>query len=260
MVQILTGTSGYSFRDWSGTVYPGELSPQDWLNWYSQHLSLVELNFTFYRMPDKQALSKLQSRVPRGFRFSVKAHRSLTHDRADSWKENATHLRQALQPMIDSGSLVSTLFQFPYSFKYSIENRRYLADLLEVCENTRPAVEFRHTDWIRTRVLDGLTERNAAIVCPDLPPLRNLPRFRPRATSSIGYLRLHGRNTEHWWTGTNESRYYYRYSDSELHNIADNALTIADEVDTIVIAFNNHFAGNAFHNALQLQTILDSKC
>ena len=258
MTEILTGTSGFSFRDWKGTVYPNDLPPREQLRWYANHLPLVELNFTFYRMPDETTLSDMQSRVPMGFRFSVKAHKSLTHEISDGWEQEAIQLKQALRPMTDSATLVCTLFQFPYSFKYTGENRRYLARLLDVCGDTKPAVEFRHADWIRTSVLDELKARNATLVCPDLPPIRNLPRFRPRATSSLGYMRLHGRNTADWWTGTNETRYHYRYSDSELQNIADNARAIADEVETLVIAFNNHFAGNAFHNAVDLRRLIDS--
>lgn len=258
MAQILTGTSGYSFRDWRATVYPADLPSERQLQWYATHLPFVELNFSFYRMPDQRFLSKMQSRVPTGFRFAVKAHRSLTHEVSEQWMQRASELREALRPMKDAGSLISTLFQFPYSFKYTVENRRYLSRLIEVCAATKPAVEFRHADWIRTAVFDELARRNVTVVCPDLPPLANLPRFRPIATSSVGYIRLHGRNTEHWWSGTNETRYHYCYSDAELRNIARNARSLAGEVETLVIAFNNHFAGNAFNNAVKLNTMFDS--
>ncbi len=256
MAQILTGTSGFSFRDWKGTVYPPNLPPHQQLEWYASRLPFVELNFTFYRMPESNTLSRMRSRVPEGFRFSVKAHGSLTHDRSRDWEREAGRLKDALNPMTESGALICTLFQFPFSFKYTNENRQYLAHLLDACRDTKPAVEFRHPDWIRNSVFEGLAERDVTLVCPDLPPIKDLPHVQPRATSLLGYLRLHGRNVDNWWTGTNETRYHYRYSPGELRSIADTARSIADDVDSLVVAFNNHFTGNAFHNAVELQAIL----
>lgn len=255
-LRALVGTSGFSFPDWKAAVYPARLSRSEWLSWYAERLRFVELNVTFYRMPDSRFFDRLLERVPAGFRFAVKAHRSLTHDTTADWGKAIESFRSAIEPVITAGRLEATLFQFPYRFHYTGENRRYLAALCEAASDLAPAVEFRHAEWFRDSVYAGLRRREATLVWPDLPALRNLPHLRPVATTAGGYLRLHGRNTQTWWSGTNESRYHYRYSDDELREVYERIAPVLPALDSLVVAFNNHFEGNAFYNALEFDALL----
>ncbi len=254
--EILVGTSGFSFSDWKGAVYPESLPSSEWLSWYAARLRFVELNVTFYRMPDERFLQRLLERVPAGFRFAIKANRSLTHEIATDWHGALESFRSAIRPIMTAGRLEATLFQFPYRFHYSGSNRRYLAALCEAASDLTPAIEFRHSEWFRDSVYEGLRRREATLVWPDLPRLRNLPRLRPIVTTPRGYLRLHGRNSQTWWSGTNESRYHYRYSDDELRELNQEIAPVLPELETLVVAFNNHFEGNAFFNAVAFDSIL----
>lgn len=237
-------------------MYPRGLANSERLPWYSQRLNMVELNFSFYRMPDAQMLESMAARVPETFRFVVKAHRSLTHEIEPDWSKQLTLLREALRPFVERRNLAGTLLQFPYRFHYTAENRRYLADLCESSEGMNPAVEFRNSQWIRQSVIDGLSARDTTFVVPDLPRLKNLPVFHPIATTDTLYVRLHGRNSDTWWNGTNDTRYYYRYSHEELAATADSLGPRLQEVDAVIVAFNNHFQGNAFDNAVEMSQIL----
>ncbi len=253
---ILVGTSGFSFSDWKGPVYPASLPSSEWLSWYAARLRFVELNVTYYRMPDQRFLQNLLERVPARFRFAIKAHRSLTHEVSADWGNDLETFRSAIKPIAAAGRLAATLFQFPYRFHYTEANRRYLAALCEAASDITPAIEFRHAEWFRESVYDGLRRRGATLVWPDLPRLRNLPDLRPVVTSSLGYLRLHGRNSQTWWNGTNESRYHYRYSDDELRELQHEIAAVLPDLETLLVAFNNHFEGNAFFNALAFDTML----
>jgi uncharacterized protein YecE (DUF72 family) len=108
------------------------------------------------------------------------------------------------------------LFQFPYSFHYTPENRRYLADLLAAFEGVPSAVEFRNSEWINDGVIGGLRERGAALTALDMPDLKGLPPTLDTVTAPFGYFRLHGRNKGAWWGSDAAARYDYLYTDREL--------------------------------------------
>ncbi|MFO7848536.1 MAG: DUF72 domain-containing protein, partial [Spirochaetia bacterium] len=123
------GTSGFSYRDWEGPFYPPHLGKEEYLSYYSRHFSFVELNFTYYRPPDAPVMEKMTTRVPEGFLFSVKAHKSLTHERKAAWKDETDAFIEGIAPLAEGDKLAGVLLQFPYSFHYTRENRTYLADL-----------------------------------------------------------------------------------------------------------------------------------
>lgn len=166
------------------------------------------------------------------------------------------------------------LLQFPYSFHYTPANRRYLAWLVDALSPVlHPAhlfVEFRHLEWERRSVWDGLRERGALPVAVDLPPLAGLPAafgLPGNGTDDTGtgrslqYLRLHGRNTDTWWTGTNTTRYDYNYSSDELEDIADRIerAVPATGDGSVYVAFNNHFSAQAVRNAARLAEMLTAR-
>lgn len=256
MPDTLVGTSGFSFSDWNGPVYPPDITPEQRLPWYAARLNMVELNFSFYRMPDAHMLESMAERVPETFRFVVKAHRSLTHEIESDWQQRLAVLREAVRPLSERRILAGTLLQFPYRFHYTHVHRHYLADLCELCKGINPAVEFRNAEWVRHSVLEGLSTRDTTFVVPDLPKLKNLPEFHPLATTDTIYARLHGRNRETWWKGTNDTRYHYRYGDQELAEMARALQGDPNNGQRLIVAFNNHFEGNAFDNAIRMSQML----
>ncbi|MDP3176404.1 MAG: DUF72 domain-containing protein, partial [Spirochaetaceae bacterium] len=143
----LVGTCGYSYDEWRGTLYPEDLPKTRFLEAYSAEFPFVELDYSWYAMPKAAALAAMAARVPPGFLFSLKAHRSLTHDRLPDWRERALELARAIEPLAQAGSLAALLIQLPYSFKRGVEERRYLAALCDELAAFPLAIEFRNDEW-----------------------------------------------------------------------------------------------------------------
>jgi len=257
--EILVATSGYSYDDWIGPVYPPGTDRRDFLELYAQKFRFTELNFTYYREPTRDGLDRIAAKAPGGFRFVVKAHRALTHDRADGWQSSAERFLEALgglEPAADETRLLGVLMQFPFSFHYTTDNRRYLASVSDALHPIRLFTEFRNDEWTRTSVWNELERRGIGLVVPDLPRLDGLPRIPPRLTSDTGYIRFHGRNAGNWWSGTNVTRYDFRYSREELEEWVEPVRQMANEAQAVIIAFNNHFAGQAVQNAEEFMQLL----
>lgn len=270
MGRILVGTSGYSYKDWVGPYYPKGTPSADFLTHYARDFPITELNFSYYRMPEAGMLDRLLSKTPEGFRFVVKAHRSITHERVATWKDDVRRFAAALAPLWEAGSLSGVLLQFPYSFHYTAQNRRYLAALSEELapalekhdaagpDAADPAlyVEYRNREWQRESVYEEMRTRNLPIVITDMPRLRGLPLPDPIVTADRAYLRFHGRNAEMWWEGDNRSRYDYLYSEAELTEWVGPIRAVADRVSELVVMFNNHANAQAVVNAKGLAGLL----
>jgi uncharacterized protein YecE (DUF72 family) len=248
--QLQIGTSGYSYSDWVGPVYPEGTQSRDFLEHYATLFRFTEINFTYYRQPAHGQLDSIAKRAGSDFLFSVKAHKSLTHERSDGWKQEADRFMAALP------NVYGVLLQFPFSFHYNNENRRYLASLSDALSGQRLFVEFRNSEWDQESVFREMERRELALVVPDLPRLDGLPAISPRLTAPHGYIRFHGRNSASWWNGTNITRYDYRYTTAELQSWVEPVLDLAAQAETIAIAFNNHFQGQAVTNAQELAALL----
>lgn len=254
MGALLIGTSGYSYDDWVGPVYPEGTKRGDFLPFYAERFSFTELNFTYYREPNPAALRRIGAKVPAEFRFTVKAPGALTHERRRDWPAAAARFVEAADALGDR--LAGALLQFPFSFHYETANRRYLASVTDALRPLRLFVEFRNAEWQEPTVLREMERRGLALVIPDLPRLKGLPRVEPRLTAPWGYVRFHGRNAAAWWNGTNVTRYDYRYGEDELAEWVGPIHSLVDRAEAVVIAFNNHFAGQAVENATQLAAML----
>jgi uncharacterized protein YecE (DUF72 family) len=151
MAELYIGTSGYDYPEWKGVLYPHDLPREEFLSFYAEHFNALELNYTYYGMPDEYQMSSMMKRSKGKLRFSVKAHQSLTHEiSVSAWRENAQLFSKALYPLVNGGALLSVLLQFPQSFHYDVDERRYLDNLvLELGKNCGLplVVEFRHDSW-----------------------------------------------------------------------------------------------------------------
>jgi uncharacterized protein YecE (DUF72 family) len=256
MGTIAVGTSGYSYNEWVGTVYPEGTKPKDYLGCYAKLFSTVELNFSYYAMPKAENLSKLLEDGP-GVSFSIKAHRTLTHDiDAYKWQDEAKTYLAAMEPMLQAGRLEAILFQFPYSFHYTADNRRYLDKLLSFFKGVPQAVEFRTADWFSGKVIDGMRERGVPLVSLDMPQLPKLPPLMDVVTSPLAYIRMHGRNQDAWWGSSSWEQYNYLYSDEELESWGARIERIVRQAQRVLVYFNNHPLGKAARNANTLIKIL----
>lgn len=257
MGTVLTGTSGYSYHEWVGPVYPAGTQIHEYLPYYSTLFPAVELNFSYYRMPERDQMGRILEESQNRLIFSVKAHESLTH-RVDpaQWQEKATRFCKALEPLAAVGKLGTILLQFPFSFHYEVDQRRYLDTLLKSLKDFPVAVEFRNSQWFNNRVIEGLRQRGICLVSLDMPALKGLPPVMDTVTASFAYLRLHGRNGETWWGSDGAERYNYLYNDQELQFFVDRIKLLLTHTERLFVFFNNHRRGQAVQNGLRLISLL----
>ena len=184
-MEILAGTSGYSYKEWKGPFYPEKLTAKEMLAYYAERLPTVEINNTFYRLPKTDVLATWASQVPEGFRFVVKASRRITHfKRLKDAGDETGYLLRTLGTL--GPKLGAVLFQLPPNLACDLERFDAFLDLLPA--EGRFAFEFRHPSWHEEPgIRERLSERNAALVGVDGEdaPLEALP-----GAGDWGYLRL----------------------------------------------------------------------
>jgi len=255
--KTLTGTCGYDYLDWRETFYPTGLAREEFLPYYASQFSAVEINNSYYQMPQASRLLAMADRAGPAMQFSVKANDSLTHKVDPSlWRDNAKLFRAAIDPLMGRGKLAALLFQFPSSFHYQALNRTYLDQLLKEFQDYPVAVEFRHSEWVNRRVLDALRLRNVAWTCTDLPDLPKLPQPADIVTAPLAYVRFHGRNAMAFWGSDAASRYDYLYGEAELRPWVDRIRAMERLADRVLVFFNNHRYGQAASNARMLLALL----
>ena len=246
------GTSGYSFGDWVGAFYPVGTRGPKMLDEYVKHFAAVEVNYTYYRMPAARTMESMNRRTPEGFLFWVKGNQIITHERD---RKVIPEFIDNLAPLRDSGKLAGVLMQFPQSFHRTVDHRKHLAGAIEDFAEVPVAVEFRHNSWEHPATADGLRDRGAALVVPDVPDIPGLYHSPAAVTSRTGYLRLHSRNADLWYAGAVE-RYNYNYEAEELNDFLTQWSQYETEVDRIYAFFNNCHRAQAAQNAEAFRRIL----
>ncbi|MGD8395294.1 MAG: DUF72 domain-containing protein [Candidatus Eiseniibacteriota bacterium] len=248
---ILVGTSGFSFADWVGPFYPHGFGARDMLPYYSHRFAAVEINSTYYRIPPPRTFSGMANRVPARFRFTVKAHGSMTHARRlDPGIVSA--FVAGLEPLRETGQLAGVLAQLPWSCRATPAHRAHLAALRRAIPDTPLFVEFRHASWARPETWCFLRDHGLGYAVVDEPRLKGLMPPVARLTGTVGYIRLHGRNARCWWGHSGWERYDYRYTRAELGAWAAVARRLAEQAEQVFVFFNNCHAGNAVLNAIDL--------
>jgi uncharacterized protein YecE (DUF72 family) len=250
---IRVGTSGFSFEDWAGPVYPRPLRRNQWLPYYEHVLGfrILELNSSFYTLIGAPGVSSLMARTTPAFRFVLKAHRALTHGPTDG--RILDRFRGTLDLFRSRGRLAGVLAQFPPSFLPTRASFERL-ETLHARLGDPLFVEFRNPGWSGTFVWRTLESMGLSWCAADLPPLRPLP---PRAFVSTGgpaYVRLHGRNPD--WFVRPERRYDYDYSDAELRALTEQVLALEESAGEVLVFFNNCHRGQAAKNARRLEELL----
>jgi uncharacterized protein YecE (DUF72 family) len=248
-VSISIGTSGWNYPTgrgtWNGVFYPAR-RPRgfDELAWYAEHFDTVEVNSTFYRMPEPANSLAWLRRTPASFQFSVKLFQKFTHpdmylarDGVTGWdlsRADVDLFRHGVDPLAAAGRLAAVLVQFPPSF------------------HAEPATED-YLDWL-------LGALGAAWVLIDEPKFKDSVRQGSAgssgSTGSSGslYLRLHGRNAAAWWNHeASEDRYDYLYSAAELQPFAEQARAASASGRRVLLYMNNHFSAKAVANAAVLK-------
>jgi uncharacterized protein YecE (DUF72 family) len=181
--RVHVGTSGYNYPEWRGTFYPEKFSTDKMLPYYAERFPTVEINYTFYRMPNEKLLAGWAAATPETFTFTLKAPRRITHD------SKLRHVEDALQSFCRTARtlgprLATLLFQLPPNFKKDPDVLRAFVDLLP--EGTRAAFEFRHPSWFDADTFDTLRARHVALCIADSEKLSTPVEM----TADYAYFRL----------------------------------------------------------------------
>jgi len=252
---IYIGTAGYSYKDWVGPFYPEGIRDNSMLEYYSKHFNFTEINSTYYHMPSLKLFDSLNNKTASNFKFAVKLFEGFTHKRSLGELE-ADKFKYSINPIIESKKLLCLLVQFPYSFHYKVENIDYLKSLRSWFEGLSICVEFRNINWIRKDVIELLKKEDIGFVCVDEPRIKGLIGITLAITSSISYIRMHGRNEEKWYSGEGSERYNYLYDREELLEWVTRIQEINNGSDITIVSFNNHPLGKAVQNAKALKELL----
>lgn len=183
MPRLLVGTSGYNFPEWRGSFYPPKLPSKQWLEFYAQQLGTVEINYTFYRMPNEKTISGWNAATPEAFTFVLKAPQKITHIARLRNIDGSLRIFLELIRKLNT-KLGAVLFQLPPNFKKDLAR---LGDLLtQFPTDVRAACEFRHVSWWSDDVYELLRSTNTALCIADTEG-GTTPLV---ATANFGYIRL----------------------------------------------------------------------
>ena len=184
--RLRVGASGYSYKEWKGSFYPGTIKPDGMLAFYAQHLSTVEINNTFYQMPKASVLEHWSHAVPEAFRFAIKASRRISHDarlKADEAADSVAYLYRNLATL--GAKRGPVLFQLPPFLKKDLPR---LGEFLGLLPQGHQAVfEFRNDSWFDDDVYAALQGAGAALCLSEREDNAPPPLVE---TASWGYLRL----------------------------------------------------------------------
>ena len=288
--KILVGTASWSDPGFVQRWYPKKMPPGERLQWYAQHFDLVEVNSTFYSVPEPRMVERWCAATPDDFTFDVKLHQLLSFHstpakllppalqrRAETDArgrvKSTPDLQQALLKIFlratsifrDAGKLGVFLLQLSPVFSPRKHKLVEIDPLIEMLSDYELAIEFRNRNWAvgdqLQATMDFLQKHHAVFVNLDAPESDHfmvMPSDVDEVTNSnVAYLRLHGRNANAYITGkTVAARFDYDYSENEIAEVAQRSRKLASEARELHVVFNNNNLDYAPHAALRLRKAL----
>jgi len=257
---IRVGPAGWQYKDWRGIVYP-QRKPKgfDELAYLAKYFDTVEINTSYYGPPRATTATKWLESVAHNpaFRFTGKLFRGFTHEK-NATTEDEHLVKSGFAPLLDADRLGAVLMQFPWSFRNTLENREYVARLRGRFASFPMVLEVRHSSWNEVGILDWLQQIDLALCNIDQPLFKRSIKPGAIATTSIGYIRLHGRNYKTWFAENAQSheRYDYLYNVDELDPWIHRAMAVAEQTEDTYVVTNNHYLGKAVVNAVEISSIL----
>lgn len=236
--RLYVGTSGWIYPHWKGVFYPEHAPQHDWLGFYASRFDTVEINYSFYRWPEREIFGKWRRETPEGFTFAVKASQYLTHRK--KLKDPEEPLGRVIDHARGLGDkLGPILYQLPPHWKVNLDRLREFLALLP--NDIRHAMEFRDRSWQIEEVYALLEEHGVAYCVMSAP---GLPRVM-RVTAPFAYVRMHHGGEEDG-----------RYDEHQLEWWAEQICGWLRGVD-VYVYFNNDPHGYAVENALALRSMLE---
>ncbi len=297
MTEILVGTCSWTDKTLieSGRFYPDwARSAEARLQYYASQFGIVEVDSSYYALPNERTSQLWVERTGDNFVFDIKAFRLFTQhptpmkalprdirqalppkskEKANIYQRDIpaelsdelwSRFEQALLPLDSAGKLGIVLFQFPPWFYPGNEQRDYIASCKEKLSRYTIAIEFRHNSWVNEknieRTFNFLRESDLPYVCVDEPQRfkSSLPPIA-EATSDIGVVRFHGRNKEMWEKkgASVAERFNYLYTEDELREWVPKIEELASKTTQLHVLFNNCYQDKAVTNGQQISLMLD---
>jgi uncharacterized protein YecE (DUF72 family) len=288
--KILVGTASWSDPGFVERWYPKKMPARERLQWYAQHFDMVEVNSTFYSVPEPRMVERWCAATPNDFTFNVKLHqlfsfhstpakllppdlqrRAETDARGNA--KSTPDLREALLKTFlratsifhDTGKLGVFLLQLSPAFSPRKHGLGELERLTEMLRDYDVAIEFRNRNWATgdqlQSTIDFLQKHQAIFVNVDGPASDHfmvMPSDIDEVTNAdVAYLRLHGRNAKAYITGkTVAARFDYDYGENEIAEVAQRSRKLAKEARELHVIFNNNNLDYAPRAALRLRKAL----
>lgn len=261
MIQL--GCSGWSYPDWVGPFYP--TGKTDKLEHYTRVFNTVEINTTFYRIPDMKIYSTWIRRMSgKDFTYSIKfpgevTHKLLLSDQGKAESFSINFEQNYIKPMENARKLGAVLIQLPPFFTLKDSGKLYSLMASLDTESVRYFIEPRHNTLIGNQEFMGEIRSLGAEITEIDGPMADFSAVDSRSSSF--YLRFHGRNSEAWFRKNEDSseRYNYAYSDQQISGFASIIGKSIERYEDAFIYFNNHPQGNAPANAFSLWSKLGLK-
>jgi uncharacterized protein YecE (DUF72 family) len=287
--RVLVGTSSWADPGFVEEWYPPGMEARDRLPWYSERFDFVEVNSSFYGIPEQGTVVRWAEATPDGFTFDYKLHRALSRhaaelnslppdlrDGVETTARGRVRLTRELEdalldrtceavvPLEQAGKLGAFLLQLTPSFSPGRHELDELAPLVERLAPRSVAIEFRHRGWVDPErvedTLGWLSEHGAAYVAVDAPKevhVPIMPDLDAVTRDDLAYLRLHGRNAHGYMHGKSVAeRFGWEYSDDELREIAKRVEGMAEQAAAVHVAFNNNRGRDAPTSARRFRQLL----
>jgi len=260
---IRIGTAGWSYPHWNGLVYPKAHSPGFHpLDVIAKQLDCVEINSSFYQSLKPEVVKLWMRKVEEHpeFTFTAKLHQDFTHKRV---LDPATIklFKEGLWPLLRARKLGALLMQFPWSFRFTAENREFFIELRRAFHEFPLVAEMRHSSWMAEEAIGTFLDYRVGFCNIDQPQYTRAMPPTAMLTSEVGYVRLHGRNPQNSLGAFNQSavrkqQHDYLYSEAELAEWMQRIELTSRFADRTFVVFNNDAAGKSFVNALQTRALV----
>jgi len=239
--QVRVGCSGWQYKHWRGDFYPADLPQSRWFGHYAHTFDTVEINNSFYRLPEATTFAKWREQAPRRFLYAVKASRFLTHMK--KLKDPEQPLSRFFENVRELGSqLGPVLYQLPPRWPIDLERFEHFLSALPPAY--RHTVEFREPSWYDDRIYELMRRYRVALCLHDMQGSANDKTI----VGPFIYVRFHGR-----------TKYAGRYEDKRLEEWADwLAARIVDGLDVFAY-FNNDVGGHAPRDAVRLRDRIQAR-
>lgn len=250
------GTSGYGYDDWIPIFYPEETKNREFLRYYIDNtkFNFVELNYTFYKVPEANRMENMLKDAKGDVKFSVKLTKNLLRQNIDT--EILEGFKEGIKPLIEHNALLAVYADFHHSFHFNAHNLDMIRRLKDEFPDIQLFVELVNRTWYKERILDQLSEHNIGFVVIDMPKLPTFPHYMLTQTNNNLYFKLYGANPG--WVVVGDKILDYDYNEQELQKFYNDAINKAVLANSIIFSFCNVANAKAIESGSKFINIVEA--